>query len=118
VTVGVSRDPELVGCWFSARGVTVMATLDSSPQAYFRLERTIEEDSQQFASQREYTPPVNVNHLGVAAAWFPDQNKVMTTDGVKLFTVAVRWPGVRPARRRALAEAVAQPLLGPLHPPA
>jgi hypothetical protein len=96
----------------------ITTALDSSPQAYFRLERTIVEDSQQFASQREYTPPTAINHLGVAAAWFPDQSKVMTTDGVKLITVAVHWPGAPPARRRALAEAVARPLLGPLHPPA
>jgi hypothetical protein len=92
-------------------------TLDSAPQAYFRLERTIVEDSQQFASQREFTPPSAIDHLGVAAAWFPDEDKVMTTDGVTLITVAVRWPGARPARKRALGETVARPLLGPLHPP-
>jgi hypothetical protein len=118
VSVSVGRGPELVYCTFRVGAISAKATLDASPQAYFRLERTIEEDAQQFASVREYTPPSNVTHLGVAAAWFPDQTKVMTTDGVTLITVAVRWPGAPASRKRALGKVVARPLLGKLHPPA
>jgi hypothetical protein len=110
-------------CHFSARlsdgrRVGVVANVDGSPQAYQRLERAVVEGGQQFGVVRSVPAPVNVPGLGLAAAWFPDQAKLITTDGVNLISVAIAWPGASQARQRALAAAVARAYLGPLMPKA
>ena len=58
---------------------------------------------------------LGVAGLGLDADWFPDGNYVLTTDGVKLITVTVAWPGSSQAARRALSIAVARRFLGRLH---
>jgi hypothetical protein len=99
------------------RVVRVATALDSSPQPYFRLERTVVEASQQFSSVK-LPFPQHIAHLGLDAAWFPGPGQVMTTDGHRLVTVTVKWPDAPARRRRALAEATAKRFLGPLDPQA
>ena len=94
----------------------MVANVDTAPQAYQRLERTIVEAGQQFGVSRGFTPPVHVAGLGLDASWFPDQTKLMTTDGGRLVSVVISWRGVSQARRQALAKAVARPYLGKLQP--
>ena len=93
----------------------MIANVDNGPQPYFRLERTIVEAGQQFGAVRTAAPPQSVTGLGLDAAWFPDEMKLMTTDGVRLITVTINWPGTSGARRRALARATARDYLGPLN---
>ena len=89
-----------------------MVNVDSSPQPYQRLGRTIDEDSQQFGTERNFTPPVTVAKLGLVAAWLPDQSKLLTTDGKSLLTITVAWRGKKRARQLALAKLVAHRYLG------
>ena len=67
-TMGNNAEPE---CHFRGPRVSVVVNVDSSPQPYQRLERTIEEDGQQFSTERTFTPPVTVPKLGLDAAWVP-----------------------------------------------
>lgn len=116
-TTGNNSFPE---CHFAAtsagRRVTVIVNVDSSPQPYFRLERTIVEDGQQFGVQRNFSPPQTVSHLGLDAAWVPDQRLLLTTDGKALISVTIGWRGAGPGRRVALAKAAAQAYLGKPQP--
>jgi hypothetical protein len=102
----------------SGKRVGVVANVDTSPQAYQRLERTVVEDGQQFGEMRGFTPPVDVPGLGLAATWLPDQARLLTTDGVRLITITVSWRGASQARAQALGRAVARPYLGKLQPKA
>lgn len=108
-TTGNNAEPE---CHFRAPGVSVVVNVDSSPQPYQRLERTIDEDGQQFSTKRNFTPPVTVPKLGLDAAWVPDQSALLTTDGRSLLTITVAWRGEQRARQRALATLVARRYLG------
>ena len=108
-TTGSNAEPE---CHFRGPGVSVAVNIDSSPQPYQRLERTIDEDGQQFGSERNFTPPVTVPKLGLDAAWVPDQSKLLTTDGRSLLTITVAWRGEKGARQIALATLVARRYLG------
>jgi len=109
VTTGNNASPE---CHFKGPRVFVVVNVDSSPQPYQRLERTIVEDGQQFGTERNFTPPQTVSKLGLDAAWLPDQSKLLTTDGRSLITVTVAWRGEKRARQRALAELTARRYLG------
>jgi hypothetical protein len=95
------------------RAVRLATTLDSSPQPYTRLERTVVEASQQF-SAAPLAMPQNVTHLGLDADWFPGESQLMTTDGHRLITVTVQWRAASERRRRALGEATARAFLGRL----
>jgi hypothetical protein len=108
-TMGNNAEPE---CHFRGPRVSVVVNVDSSPQPYQRLERTIEEDGQQFGTQQNFTPPVTVPKLGLDAAWVPDQSKLLTTDGKSLLTITVAWRGEKRARQVALATLVARRYLG------
>jgi hypothetical protein len=112
VTTGNNGSPE---CHFAARRMLVVVNVDSSPQPYSRLERTIVEDGQQFGTERNFTPPQTVTKLGIDAAWLPDQSKLMTTDGNRLITVTVTWRRTPLRRQLALADATARRYLGPLN---
>ena len=121
VSQAVSRgNNEMPQCVLTARPaarrpVRVTVNLDNGPQPFFRLERTAVEASQQFGTERLYAAPELIMGLGLDADWFPDGNYVLTTDGVKLITVTVAWPGSSQAARRALSIAVARRFLGRLH---
>ncbi len=108
-TTGDNSEPE---CRFHAPGLSVAVNIDSSPQPYQRLERTIDEAGQQFGTVRNFTPPVNVPKLGLDAAWLPDQSKLITSDGRSLLTITVGWRGQKPARQLALATLIARRYLG------
>ena len=95
--------------------VRVTANLDDGAQPYFRLERTAVEATQQFGTERLYAAPDQISGLGLDADWYPDANYVQTTDGVRLITVTVAWPGSSQEQRRALSAAIARRYLGPLH---
>jgi hypothetical protein len=97
------------------RPVQVTANLDNGAQPYFRLERTSVEASQQFGTERLYAAPDLIMGLGLDAYWYPDANYVQTTDGVRLITVTVGWPGSSQAQRRALSVAVARGFIGRIH---
>jgi hypothetical protein len=107
--MGNNSEPE---CHFRGPRVSVVVNIDSSPQPYQRLERTIDEASQQFGTVRTFTPPVSVPKLGLDAAWLPDQSKLLTTDGKSLLTITVAWRGQKRARQIALATLVAHRYLG------
>jgi hypothetical protein len=108
-TTGNNASPE---CHFVGHRIRVVVNVDSSPQPYQRLERTIVEDGQQFGTERNFSPPQTVSKLGLDAAWLPDQSKLLTTDGRSLITVTVAWRGEKRARQRALAELTARRYLG------
>ena len=89
--------------------------LDNGPQPYFRLERTAVEATQQFGTERLYTAPDQIMGLGLDADWYPDGNYLETTDGSRLITATIAWPGSAQAHRRALSIAIARPFLGRIH---
>jgi hypothetical protein len=93
----------------------VLANVDSAPQAYFRLERQAIEYAQNvlWSHRGAGAYPQHIDHLGVDADWFPVEASVMTTDGRRLITVGVSWPGATTGRRRRAAEAVARTYLIP-----
>jgi len=99
------------------RMVVVAVSADGAPQAYYRLEREIVEDSQSFTPTRLAPVPTNVPDLGLGASWFPLMSALLTSDGVRLITVTVRWPKATQASEIGLAVAAARPYLGRLHPP-
>jgi hypothetical protein len=100
-------------CTFRAGKVKVVAIVDSAPQPYFRLERTVVEAAQQFSSA-PLPMPVHIGGLGLDADWFPQPEQIETTDGRRLITVGVVWHGVPTKQRIALAKVIARTYLGPL----
>jgi len=94
--------------------VAVTVNVDTGPQPYFVLERTIVEASQIFPS-RLSPAPVAVTGLGLEASWFPAETHLMATDGVRLITVSVDWPGAGQNREIALSRAVTRPYLKTPH---
>ncbi len=102
--VGNNAQPE---CRLSAGPVRAVINVDSSPQPYQRLERTIVEDGQQFGAVREFASPQSVAGVGLDAAWLPDQSKLITADSRRLVSVTVAWPEAAAPRRRRLARLLA-----------
>jgi hypothetical protein len=98
------------------RRLLVIVNVDMEPQPYFRLERAIVEAGQQFGLVRGFTPPQAVAGLGLDASWFPDQSKLMTTDGTRLISATVLWPRAGQRRSRDLAVVAARHYLGKLQP--
>ena len=88
----------------------MIAEVDTEPSAYAVLERTIEEQAQIFPT-RTHPAPQQVGHLGLDAAWFPEEHQLQSTDAVRLVIVTIDWPRVPTARRIALAVAVARTYL-------
>jgi hypothetical protein len=89
----------------------VLVSVDSSPQPYYRLERQAVEDTQVFTAHRLTPAPEEVKGIGEDAYWFPALNSLLSTDGTRLFTVKVNWPGRSAHGRRALAIAIAHAYL-------
>jgi hypothetical protein len=107
------------GCRFRADGISVTVMLDSAPQAYTRMEREQVEFWQnvEWSHKAARAAPRPVGHLGLAGYWFPVQNRLLTTDGVRLITVKVRSPSMGKSERKAAAVGLARAYLGPLvHP--
>jgi hypothetical protein len=91
--------------------VQVVANVDSSPQPYQVLRRTIEEASQVFVPQRLSPAPTDVPGLGIAASWFPDYQWLQATDGLRLITAGVAWTRSTQQQKIALATAAIRPYL-------
>lgn len=106
---GGNGSPE---CRYAAGRDAVVVNLDSGAQSYFRLERTAVEASQQFGLVRAATAPINVTGVGLDAWWYPDEDQLETTDGVKLIQVTVTAPGVAKAGRVAIGKAAGRSALG------
>jgi hypothetical protein len=99
-------------CSYRASRVTVIANVDTSPQPFFRLERAIVEEGQQFSTVRNEPAPQRVAHLGLDASWFPAEHLLLTGNNQQLLTVTVKWPHASRARMKALGAAVARVYLG------
>ncbi len=115
VTTDNSNQPE---CFFAVprRGLVMWVSVSGEPQAYTVIERAAVEDAQMFTATRTTPVPQFIAHLGVDAYWFPEEEHVLATDGVRLITSQiVRWPGVPRRRWKALAATVARPYLPRSH---
>ncbi len=104
-------------CTYLAGRRSIVANLNVTPQAYFIVERTAVEASQQFAPIPASKLPVQVPHVGLEAYWYPAFSQFETTDGDRVIQVTVSIPGARQARLIAVGTAIARPYLGKLHPP-
>lgn len=113
-------DNDMPQCSFTVRlaagtRVDALANLDNAPQPYFRLERTTVEAAQVFTPSRLTPAPEQISGLGLEADWFPAYPKLMATDGIRLITVSVTWPGAAQSRERRLAEALTRTYLRTPH---
>ena len=107
-------------CRFSARDhagglLDVVAELDSAPQAYDRLEREVVEFGQNviWAHLGERAYPVSIPDLGLAADWFPSEDQLVTSDGVRLITIVVSSVPAGSGGRARVAASLARSYLGP-----
>ena len=83
--------------------LVVTVNVDTSPQPYAVLSRTIVEGQQVFSPVRLVPAPISVMHLGLLASWFPNQLQLMSTDGVRLVRTTVLWPGAKQAEKIGFA---------------
>jgi hypothetical protein len=116
-THAATADSDFPECQFTVhrsggRVVRVTVEVDTEPQAYAVLDRTIVEAAQIFGPQRYSAAPVNVPRLGILASWFPQEQHLETTDAVRVIIATIAWPEARTARKIALATAAARPYLG------
>ena len=86
--------------------------VDTSPQPYTVLDRTIVEGQQVFTPTRLTPAPVAVLHLGLLASWFPGQSHLMSTDGVRLVTTTLMWSGAKQAKEIRFAARISRLYLG------
>jgi hypothetical protein len=98
-------------CVYRAGAARVTANVDTAPQAYTRLERTVVEETQQFSVKRGIAPAQRIAHMGLDADWFPEPRQLLTTDGTRLLAVTVAWAHSTQAKRKALAKSVARAYL-------
>jgi hypothetical protein len=104
-------------CRLEAGPLTVISRLDSAPQAYTRLERGVTEYGQNVLHSGSRSYPQSIKHLGLDAHWLAAEDRLLTTDGVRLIDLKVRWPSASETARKALAIRLAHVYLGPLHKP-
>jgi hypothetical protein len=90
----------------------VTVNVDTSPQPYMVLARTIEERSQGFTPTTVLSAPVAVMGLGLEASWFPDESALMSTDGVRLVTVTLRGSRAKQAAKIRFATRISRLYLG------
>ena len=95
----------------------MIVQLDSAPQAYTRLERQIVEYGQNVLHSGRQEYPRSIKHLGLDADWLAAENRILTTDGVRLVNVKIRWTSAGSDARKALAIGLARVYLGPPHDP-
>jgi hypothetical protein len=94
------------GCRYRSHAETVVAVIDSSPQAYYRLDKQAEEYSQGviWFHLPESAYPQPISGLGVAADWFPAKKLMLTTDRRRLISITIDGGG-RPSPERIAADA-------------
>ena len=90
----------------------VTVNVDTSPQPYMVLARTIEERSQGFTPTTVLAAPVAVMGLGIEASWFPDESALMSTDGVRLVTVTLRGSRAKQTAKVRFATRISRLYLG------
>ena len=118
----VSMRPGVAGsgdrtCTLGVRGAArAVVDINTDPQVYFVLERTIVENAQLKSFQPAHPSPIQITHLGLDAAWFPDADYLLTTDGVRLVKVSVTWPHATERDRIEVGRLLAPRFLGRLHP--
>jgi hypothetical protein len=99
-------------CSFSTRlggkRVVLTVNVDTSPQPYTVLSRTIVEGQQVFSPVRLVPAPVSVTGLGLLASWFPNQSQLMSTDGNRLIRTTVVWPGAKQAQEIGFATRISR----------
>jgi len=117
VTVATSGDRRCTFAAVGSAGHRFRAIIDiyEGPQPYFILERTAIEDAQTFTPKPLHPPPLSISGLGLEADWFPQYPYLMVTDGFRMLTVTVIWPGHSQASRRQLAIAISKPYLHTPH---
>jgi hypothetical protein len=116
VTTDNSNAPE---CFVSVpvRRLRMWVSVNSEPQPYAVLERAAEEEAQMFTTTRTTPAPQHIDHLGLDAYWFPEEEHLLTTDAVRLITsTIVSWPRVPKRQWKAVAAAIARPYLGRSNP--
>jgi hypothetical protein len=94
------------------RRFDVTVNVDTSPQPYMVLARTIEERSQGFSPTTVLAAPVAVMDLGLEASWFPDESALMSTDGVRLVTVTLRGSRAKQTAKVRFATRISRLYLG------
>jgi hypothetical protein len=104
-------------CRLEAEGLTVISRLDSAPQPYTRLERLVVEYGQNVVHSGARSYPQSIKRLGLDADWLAAEDRMLTTDGVRLIDVKVRWPSASETARKALTMRLARVYLGPLQKP-
>jgi hypothetical protein len=104
-------------CRLEAGALTVISRLDSAPQAYTRLERQIVEYGQNVLHSGARSFPQSIKRLGLDAHWLAAEDRLLTTDGVRLIDVKVRWPSASETAQKELAIRLARVYLGPLQKP-
>jgi hypothetical protein len=116
-SVGNNAEPQCAYTAHLAAGkrVTLIANVDSSPQPYFRLERTYIEAAQVFTPGRLIPPPQAITGLGLEADWFPTQSQLMTTDGYRLITLSYAWRGASQRQEQIVGERLARTYLHTPH---
>jgi hypothetical protein len=108
-----------VACRLEGSSVTAIAMIDSASQPYQRLEREVVE----YGQNVEWTKvppsafPRSIKGLGLDAHWFPLQDRLLTTDGVRLITIKLHAHSIEPREREAIAIRLGRAYLGPLHKP-
>lgn len=117
-SIGNNARPQ---CSFKAvlpggRRFAVTVNVDTSPQPYAVLSRTIEERQQVFSPTRLVPAPVGVMGLGLLASWFPDTKQLMSTDGVRLVTASVLWPGASQGAQQRFGVRISRLYLGRSRP--
>lgn len=107
-------------CSFTARltggRFDTTVNVDTSPQPYAVLSRTIEEKQQVFSPTRLVPAPIAVLHLGLLASWFPDNKQLMSTDAVRLVTTTVIWPRAKQGQEIRFATQISRLYLGKSNP--
>jgi hypothetical protein len=105
-------------CRLNGGGVSAVVFLDSAPQAFTRMEREVVEFGQNVDWTKVPTSayPRTIQHLGLDADWFPLQNRLLTTDGVRLVTIKLH-SDLPPRAKQGIAVAMARTYLGPLRHP-
>jgi hypothetical protein len=104
-------------CSFKARSaegrrLEITVNVDTSPQPYMVLARTIEERSQGFTPTTVLAAPVSIMGLGLEASWFPDESALMSTDGVRLVTVTLRGSRAKQTAKVRFATRISRLYLG------
>jgi hypothetical protein len=108
-----------VACRLEGSSLTAIAMIDSAPQPYERLEREVVEYGQnvEWTTLPRSAFPRSIKRLGLDAHWFPLQDRLLTTDGVRLITIKLHAHSIAPREREAIAIRLGRAYLGPLRKP-